>query len=63
MNQLKFKACRINDTAYVELFEGSLCLAVIHTTKAKKKEDWNQLYADACVEAERLNRSLEQKAR
>lgn len=55
---LHFKACRINGEAYVELFEGKSCLALIKTYKAKRKELWPAIYEDACEEAERLNEQL-----
>lgn len=58
---LRFRACRINGTAFVELFEGNAILALVWKQEEPNKERWDQLYEVACAEAERLNLALKNK--
>lgn len=52
---LKFKATRINNRAFVELFEKDRTIAVVWEAFIDKKDRWQDLYLDACREADRLN--------
>ena len=52
-NLASYKACRINGTAYIELYINHTPIAVVKQRDDIPKEDWDAVYQEFKQEAER----------
>jgi hypothetical protein len=58
--RLRFVASRLNDTAWVELWEGNYNYGPILTEEKIPRSQWDEAYETLCREADRLNAKMKE---